>query len=444
MMKKFIVLPLLLLNTFISCSQQYLEVNTKVLDQFTNALIKHDMALGSLAIMQNDSIVYENGFGYSIMHQNDKKSTESTTNYRIGSVTKMFTAVLIFQLIEKEKLHLDDTLGKFFSSIKNADKITIENLLGHSSGIVDYTSASDFDEWKYGYKSKDELFEILNSLPSSFTPSQRKEYSNSNYLLLSFIIEEILDREYHKIVKENIISKLGLTNTYYETELKENLRNSESYKYQNAQWKEQRNDNVGIHKGAGALVSTPVDLTIFINALFNNKLIDSKSLVKMTRTSKEYGLGIFEFNFDGIKGYGHEGRINEYYTSLLYIPANNVAISHCSNGILYPRDDIIKKVVKICHGDPVTIPDFKSENIKPQNLDTFIGKYKSKFMPIEVVCEKKNDQLTIETKGTTFKVKPIENNYFMNVEAGYFFEFIPSKDQLLIKETDNVYLLEKE
>ncbi|RFS16522.1 hypothetical protein D0T08_12645 [Emticicia sp. C21] len=198
-----------------------------------------------------------------------------------------------------------------------------------------------------------------------------------------------------------------------------------------------------MHSGAGAIVSTPTDLVKFIEALFNNKLVSKASLNQMISMKDAYGMGIFPFEFHGKTAYGHNGRIEEFYSAIRYYPEQKMALAYCTNGILYPRVDILEGIQKICFNLPYTIPFSKLLILSNQDLDKYVGKYASDNMPIVVNVSKEDTKLLIETQGQVFETQPIAKNYFMHPQTGYFFEFIPEKNELMIKETDNVYMLKK-
>ena len=103
--------------------------------------------MGSVAISKNNQLLYSKSVGYSYIKNEIKKPANNTTKYRIGSITKTFTAVIVFQLIEESKIQLTDKLSKWFPKIKDADKITIENLLNHSSGLYNVTNDPTYLMW---------------------------------------------------------------------------------------------------------------------------------------------------------------------------------------------------------------------------------------------------------------------------------------------------------
>ncbi len=182
----------------------------------------------------------------------------------------------------------------------------------------------------------------------------------------------------------------------------------------------------------------------FVDALFSYKLIDKESLNEMISFEEDYGLGIFKFQFGSSSAYGHEGRINEYYATLVHFPDNGFSLAYCTNGILYPRDDIVNAVVQICLKNNYTLPVFSGSEVNEKELTNLAGNYASDIMPINVTCKSENGELIVETQGRAFESTLISDNYFANYQYGYFFEFQPTKNILLIKETDNIYTLKKQ
>ncbi len=436
---------ILLFNICVSFGQttKKIEIDKAKLDSLFINLDKHKLGMGSLAISKHNQLVYQKAFGYSLLNQSEKKISTTETFYRIGSVTKTFTAVLVFQFIEKGQLSLDDHLNKFFSEVPNSELITVRNLLNHSSGLANYSDKTDFQQWKYEKKSKKDLLAIIEKYKPQFKPGKKHQYSNTNFFLLSLILEKISGESYQKLLQKNIFQKINLKNTYYE-EAKDSIRKkSKSYKYTGGNWNQEREDIAENHLGAGVIVSNTSDLLKFIDTLFSYQLIEKKSLNLMTSFDKDYGLGIFKFQFDSSLAYGQEGRINEYYTTLIHFPDVGLSIAYCTNGILYPRDDIISAVVAICLENNYKLPHFNGVKINDKKLTGLLGTYASNTMPIQVTCKADNNQLIVETQGKEFETIKINNNYFANYKYGYFFEFQSEKNTLLIKETDNIYILKK-
>ena len=142
--------------------------------------------MGTLSISENSKIIYSKSIGKDDVASG--KLSNNLTKYRIGSISKMFTACLIFQAIEENKISLKQNINRFFPKIANSKEITIGNLLNHHSGIHNYTNDTSYLNYYTTSKSKKEMLEIIQAGGSDFKPNSKAEYSNSNYILLSFIL----------------------------------------------------------------------------------------------------------------------------------------------------------------------------------------------------------------------------------------------------------------
>jgi D-alanyl-D-alanine carboxypeptidase len=225
-----------------------------------------------------------------------------------------------------------------------------------------------------------------------------------------------------------------------------NIRRNEaaSYKYNDSTWKKETETDLSIHSGAGSIISTPTDLTRFMQQLFGGKLISRASLDSMKTMVEGYGMGIFPYDFGSRPGYGHNGRIEEFYSAVRYYPGKDLAISYITNGILFPRMDILQGIMKICMDDDYQVPFSKPVRLGGTDLDKYLGTYSSNDLPFTVTCKKKDAILLIEAAGRSMAAEPVMTNYFMNLKTGSFFEFNPAKGELQIKETDNIYNLHLE
>lgn len=417
------------------------KINGSKLDSFINILNNKGLALGGLAISKNGEVQYQRAIGYSYINNNIHANIK--TRYRIGSVSKLFTAVMIFELIEKNKLKLDEKIAVYYPNLPNADKITIRHLLYHRSGLHDYTVNTNFTEWMDKPKTHEDLLNIVKHNGSDFTPGTKASYSSTNYLLLGYIIEKVSKMSYQDAFQKRIVTKIGLRDTYYGQPITASKNEGVSYKYADGAWKEQKKTSPSIHGGAGSIVSTPTDLVKFINNLFAYKFIGEASLKQMTTLIDEYGMGLFANKYGSYPSFGHNGRIEEFYTALWYYPSEKLAIAYCTNGINYPRSDLVENVLKICFNEPFNLPFSTLTLLSPNNLDQYLGNYSSSQMPMIITCKKADTQLVFETKGKSLKLDPIGRNYFMDMVNGYFFRFDPEEGGLEVKETDNVYYFKR-
>ena len=198
-MKKIIILIQLISLTFLTYSQNFDEVK---LDSLISRIERHNKGMGSISIFQKGKEVYQISYGY----ENIEKDIHATkkTKYCIGSITKSFTATIIMQLIEENKLSLDTKLANFFPKIPYSKDITIEQLLRHRSGLVNYTNSPYFHSWSDTARTKSEMVEKFIENGAGFKPSEMSQYCNTNYVLLSFIAQKIEGKDYSEILTERI------------------------------------------------------------------------------------------------------------------------------------------------------------------------------------------------------------------------------------------------
>ena len=296
-------LSLIILVTTCQCFSQ--EVNYKSLDEFLNILEENNKLMATMTITKNDVEVFSKSVGYSNVDL--KKKNTSETKFRIGSITKTFTAVMIFQLIDEGRITLETPLTLFFPRISEASKITIAHLLSHSSGLYNITNDSEAAEWTLKASSRGDMLKRIKSYDLDFNPGEQTAYSNTNYMLLGYIIE-ILDKDiYMQALDRRIVKKIQLEHTY-SGRIKNRAENeSNSYFAENKSWEMSSKTDMSNPGGAGVIVSTSEDLTTFMNALFDGRLISSSSLEAMKQTNNgELCHGIFYANMNGVDLYASE------------------------------------------------------------------------------------------------------------------------------------------
>ncbi|MEI6816555.1 MAG: serine hydrolase domain-containing protein [Bacteroidota bacterium] len=410
------------------------------LDSLFNVLIEKDKAMGSVAISKNGKQIYSRAIGYSFITDSIKIPATTNTKYRIGSISKMFTATIILQLVEEGKTKLTANLDTYFPKLPNANKITIGNLLNHRSGLHDFTSDSAYSTWMTQPKTEDELLSIITKGGADFHPNEKFAYSNPNYIILGYIIEKICKKPYKDILKERVISKIGLVNTYYGD--KTDLKNNECYSYQHvSNWEQQPETDMSIPGGAGALVSTPTDLAKFMEALFSMKLITKNSLIQMKTMIDGYGMGMYQIPFYNKKAYGHNGGIDGFVSNLAYFPEDSLTVAYCSNGQIYPINDILIGVLSICFNKDYTIPTFKTITLKSEDLDKYLGVYSSPEIPLKITISKDKTILIAQATGqSSFALEATEKDKFKFDQAGVIMEFNADKKELTMKQGGGSYL----
>jgi D-alanyl-D-alanine carboxypeptidase len=419
-------------------------VDTARLDSLFNTLADKNKAMGSLTLSKNGTVLYRKAIGYSRISASEKKSATALTTYRIGSITKMFTATMIFQLIEEGKVALATPLDTFFPTIPNSDKITIGNLLNHRSGLHNFTDDPEYHTWMTQPKTQDEMLACIAKNKVDFTPNEKAAYSNSNYVVLGYVIEKITQRSYAENLAQRITSKIGLTHTYCGGT--SNLNDNESVSYQFADdWRLMPETDMSIPGGAGSIVSTPTDLTTFIQGLFSLKLVQQQSLDHMKTITDGFGMGMFQIPFYGKKGYGHNGGIDGFASNVGYFPEDSVAVAYCTNGQVYPLNDILIGVLSIYFHRAYSIPTFNTVTIKPEDLNVYVGVYASSQIPLKITITRERDGLVAQATGqSSFPLEATEQRKFQFTQAGIQMEFIAGKNEMLLTQGGGSYLFRKE
>lgn len=333
------------------------------LDRFLTMLADNDLAMLSVAINEKGKSTYINQTGYSQLSErwflpDTKILATSDTRYKIASISKSFTAVLVFQLIEQGKLSLSSRLSNYYPEIPNANLITIEQLLSHWSGIFNYTNAANLEASCQQDYTPDELVEIIASHRPSLPPGVSNEYSNSNYVLLAGIIEQVTGKIYDELLESNIIEKAKLTQTSFCGSVPcEGY--SDSYYLVNGNWSKSFDCSHTYVRGSGSMISTPKDLTLFANALFNGDLVSEESFHAMKGLSKQHGKGLSPIPFHYRMMYGHMGAIDGIRSVYGYFEDDEVSIALILNGSATNHHNVLVGILDIYYDRAFDIDDFK-------------------------------------------------------------------------------------
>lgn len=412
------------------------------LDEYFNVLEKNNKFMGSVAVSKNGTLLYQRSVGFSDVEGNKKANEEST--YRIGSITKTFTAVLVMKAVEKNLIRLDQTIESFFPSIKNASTITIRHLLSHRSGIHNVTDEKDFLTWNTQPHSEQMMMERLQRLNSDFAPDSKFSYSNSNYILLTFLLEKVFKEPYPTLVKKFIIDPIGLKNTYYGAAIQVNKNECQSYTYKNG-WQKESQTDMSIPLGAGALVANASDLNQFSEALFNGKLLQPQSIAAMTQWKDNLGLGLFIIPFYDKQGYGHTGGIDGFSSVFSYFPEDKIAYSLVSNGTNYINNNISIAVLSAVFEKSFDIPSFTTFEVSAEELDQYIGLYSSSSLPVKIIISKEGKLLLAQVTGQpSFPLEPTAKHKFEFNQAGVKMEFDPEKKSMILLQGAGKYAFKKE
>ena len=317
------------------------------MDSLFLVIEQNNKGMGAFAIHKTGELVYQTNIGYSNIAGNTK--AEARSKYRIGSITKTFTAAMILQLVEEGKLSLATPLSEYYPGIPNAADIAIEDLLRHQSGLFNFTNEEEYPEYMEQPKSKEELLEMFEKHEPSFEPGVKNDYSNTNYVLLTFILEDVENSSYPEVLKRRILDPLDLKDTYYGGKI--NPAKAEAFSYSKKKdWQPATETDLSIPLGAGGIVSTPSDLNKFFTSLFNGKIIKPEMLEQMKTMKNGYGMGLFRFPFNEKTLFGHTGGIDGFNSVSVFYPEEELAVSYISNGTDYSPNDILIGAMSIYWG----------------------------------------------------------------------------------------------
>lgn len=388
------------------------------LDAYFEHLSANRKFMGSVAISFNDSIIYTKSVGF--VNTDTQVEINKDTKIRIGSITKTYTAVLVLKAVEEGFIKLDDKLSSFYPQVKNAEKITIEQLLKHRSGVFNFTEIPDENQWEQAFHTEEDFIGYFVNEKSNFEPGTDYEYSNTNYALLGFILQKIYGKSFAQILDEKICRPLYLKNTYFSTETDETKNEALSYSIQD---KYIRNAKVNFsnHPSSGGMVSTAIELNVFLSALFSEKLISKKSLEQMLPPNNgEYGLGIEKLYFKSPEGYTHGGRIENYFSEYWYFPKEKLGIVTLSNAINIYTEDIQTTLLQFAYGNAPELPNFKKTNdLSEKEFEAIAGTY---------IEKEKGYTLTISSDG--------QNAMFQNAASGQMYFPIAHKGNNIFEYED--------
>jgi CubicO group peptidase (beta-lactamase class C family) len=296
-----------------STKATYKDIQSKI-SEYMNKYTEEIAFNGTILIAKNNDVLFSKGYGMSDYNNNTVNTPQ--TVFEIGSITKQFTASAILMLQEKKLLSVQDTLDKYIPDYPNGDKIKIQNLLNHTSGIPEYLGFIKFDKIGIHSYTTEEIIELVKNKPLEFKTGTKFKYSNSNYLLLGYIIEKISNLKYEDYIEKNILKPLNMDKTGFLS--RQNIIKYKAIGYEriNAkanEYKAAYEEEPSLPYAAGEIYSTTEDLYRWESALYKGRLIKKELLNEMlTPCQGSYGYGWFLQNTSRDKIAYHGGNIPGY------------------------------------------------------------------------------------------------------------------------------------
>ncbi len=427
-MKSLSIFLLCLLLNFSFCEAQ--SFNKAKADSLFDLLQNKNKAMGSVCIQKNGKVLYQRAFGWTEARAHVRNN--DSTAFRIGSITKVFTSVLIHQMLEKHALELETKVSTFFPDLKNIQGVTIANLLDHSSGIHNFTDDSTYGNYFTQFHTHDEMLEIIGGNAPDFSPGTKHAYSNSNFVLLGYIVEQLSSSDYATQVKDKIVKPLGLRHTYAFKSLGTSPNEARSYEFDGSEWKAVPETDWSIPQGAGVISSSPKELCIFIESLMQGKLIPQKELTHLLEIHDGYGSGIFQIPFGKRKAFGHTGGIDNFRSVVAYFPDDSTSFACSFNGLDFEMNDILIGLLSIYYNIPYKLMDFKVPEVyfTPEEIKNYPGTYACNGFLMDINIRESNGKFFAQAKGQSeFPLTAMSNTEFRFETAGIVIIFKAIQDK---------------
>ncbi|MGA2889164.1 MAG: serine hydrolase domain-containing protein [Terracidiphilus sp.] len=365
----------------------------------------HDGFMGMVAVARDHQIIFQRGYGHA-----DRESQipfTPDTRFRIGSLTKQFTAAAILLLQQDGKLKTSDFISRFYPNSPTAwSKITLRNLLTHTSGIpdVDFSLVS-----KNSLQTPEDLMKGILEKPLEFQPSTKAEYANINYMLLGLVIERASGKPYCRFLQTRIFGPLHLTETGCDSISNPAPHRAIGYRPSTHEPVAVEDYGLSTVTGAGNLDSSPRDLIRWTEALRGGKVLSSTSLTEMTTPFLDsYGYGLqIDGEGDALDIF-HNGTVDGFFSCLDYIPQTKTTVvvlsnlvgefNHSTPGTLALDTELVHLAIS---DDAVLPSEGKEVNVPEKTLRAYTGRYRSTDAehPVFVIVTYADGHLFIQNEG---------------------------------------------
>ena len=351
----------------------------KEMETFLQAHQETGDFMGSVLVARGDDVLHSNGYGMADLEHSAPNTSE--TIFRLASLTKQFTAAAILQLQEQGKLNVNDPVDRYLPDYPHGKEITIDQLLNHTAGIPDYEFLQPSMVFRNAV-SLDELIAKFSGLPLDFRPGSRFSYSNSGYVVLTAILENVSGQTYAEYLTDHIFQPVGMEQTHYDNADIVMQGRAAGYTldgagYQNAEFFDMSNV-----AGAGGLVSTVHDMYRWDRALYTDAVLDETSRHSYFAPTVELGEG-GQYTYGGalleIAGRDYilfSGQISGFFTTSLRYPDEEIFVIVLSNVSDPVAQAIALGLAAISLGDPYEVPgqDIAIE-VDPAIYERYVGQY---------------------------------------------------------------------
>ena len=366
-------LALLLLATAASAQ------DTARMEQVIDTYVKNRTFMGAVLVAKGEALVLNKGYGFSNLEF--ETSNGPANRFRIGSLTKQFTAASILLLEERGKLSTSDPIKKHMPDAPAAwDGITIHHLLTHTSGIPNFTAMKEFPALRATATTVDKTIAVFRDKPLDFPAGEKMSYSNSGYLVLGYVIEKLSGGSYEAFVQANIFTPLGMTASGYDSRSRIIPQRASGYQPGPGGFVNAGYVDMSVPHAAGALYSTTEDLLKWERALLGGKLLSPASLQKMLTPPKgDYAYGVVVRTVNGRRQVWHNGGIDGFNSCMVHYPETGVTVIVLGNVNGPAPDQLVTQLGALAHGEAVSLPTERKEIPLPAAAAAYAGVYE--FVP---------------------------------------------------------------
>jgi len=355
------------------------------IDRLVTAYSERGQFNGAVLVAEAGRVIYKRGFGFADF--DNKVPNAADTRFRIGSLTKSFTALLVLQLVERGDLKLDGAVSDYLPDYpkQTGSKITVRHLLTHSSGLPDYNSFPGFfKEVQGGHYSDAELVEQISRYELKFEPGTGVSYSNDGYLLLGAIIERVTGRPYESALEENIFAPLGMKDSGYSRQDAHARQRAPGYRKSLSGYEETPHYR---ESPASGIYSTVGDLYLWDQALYGDRLLSDEYRRLMFEPNAEgltYGWKVGEATVEPahrrLKVIEQDGQVFGYNALIVRLVDDRHLIVLVSNVRTVKLRDMSDQLVKVLYGRPYELPkqsmsDELASALREQGVAAALARY---------------------------------------------------------------------
>jgi CubicO group peptidase (beta-lactamase class C family) len=396
-------------------------------DKILSEQFKTNETGATALVSRNGQIIYKKAFGMANLESNTPMQIDNV--FWVASIGKQFTAVAILQLMEQGKLNLQDEITKFVPDYPTqGNKITIEHLLTHTSGIHNFSGMKDPEKKLALDCTPQEVIDFFKNLPMRFVPGTKWEYSNSGYFLLGYIIEKITGKSYAEYLEENFFKPLGMSHSLYANDTRIIKNRVGAYSQGNNGFENSKPRNITHVYSAGAIQSTVEDFFIWHKAVHSYKLAKKENMDKAFTKYKltdgketDYGYGWRLGSVYESPSIWHGGLITGFGTMEIYSPKEDVFVVVFSNcDCNYPKD-VALRLAALAAGKPY---EYKEIEIKNTSLQDYTGLYENQKGQQRTISVSENKLFSQLGRGPMSNLKAYQRDmFFFEDDAMKMIEF---------------------